>query len=480
MNLQQVLKEKFGFESFRPGQEAVIRDVLQKQSQIAILPTGSGKSLCFQLPAYLMDGTVIIISPLVALMEDQVAILKQQGEKKVAALNSFHSYQEREQIIAQLHMYKFIFISPEMLTVPKVAEKIKSTKLAFIVVDEAHCISQWGFDFRPDYLRIRDFLNMLGEPTILALTATADEKVIQDIRTYLNLVQPVYHKQSLDRPNISYAIHEMDSEEAKTTWLINRLAKTTGPGIIYVASRKRADELAALLKNEIGGVASYHAGIEQEDRAFVQAQFLNGELEWICATNAFGMGIHKDNVRQVIHEHVPSTIANYIQEVGRAGRDGQLSTATLMYTIDDIQKTRFIMREDVPDEESIRYFAHTLTAQKSFHEAAQLAGVSETGRRILQYYLERLSVEETIHQIEQQSREKEVQLQKMIQLIQGEECVRKQILSFFGETLQEKPVFCCAACQDLQIEDLNLTRFAYERREWDDWSERLTQLLGRA
>lgn len=480
MDLQRVLKEKFGFEAFRPGQEAVIRDVLEKKSQIAILPTGSGKSLCFQLPAYLMDGTVIIISPLVALMEDQVAILKQQGEKRVAALNSFHSYKEREQIIANLHMYKFIFISPEMLTVPRVAEKIKRTKLAFIVVDEAHCISQWGFDFRPDYLRISEYLNTLEEPTILALTATADEKVIQDIKTYLNLSHPVFHKQSLDRPNISYGIYELPSEEAKTAWLIDRLEKTIGPGIIYVASRKRADTLAALLNNKVGGVASYHAGIEQEDRAFVQAQFLNGELDWICATNAFGMGIHKDNVRQVIHEHVPSTIANYIQEVGRAGRDGELSTATLIYTADDVHKTRFIMREDVPDEESIRYFAHVLTTQKSFHDAAQLAGVSETGRRILQYYLERLSVEETIHQIRQQSHEKEVQLQYMVHLIEGETCIRKQILSFFGETLSEKPKHCCASCHDLQIEELNLTKHVHEVRKWDDWSERLTQLLGRA
>lgn len=480
MDLQRVLKEKFGFEAFRPGQEAVVRDVLKKKSQIAILPTGSGKSLCFQLPAYLMDGTVIIISPLVALMEDQVAILKQQGEKRVAALNSFHSYREREQIIAHLHMYKFIFISPEMLTVPKVAEKIKRIPLAFLVVDEAHCISQWGFDFRPDYLRISEFLKTLNEPTILALTATADEKVMQDIMTYLNLSDPVFHKQSLDRPNISYAIYEMASEEEKTQWLIDRLTKTTGPGIIYVASRKRADELAALLKSKIGGVASYHAGIEQEDRAFVQAQFLNGELEWICATNAFGMGIHKDNVRQVIHEHVPSTIANYIQEVGRAGRDGKLSTATLIYTKDDCQKTRFIMREDVPDEESIRYFAQVFKREQSFHEAAQLAGVSETGRRILQYYLERLSVEETIHQIQQQSREKEVQLQKMIHLIEGETCIRQQILSFFGETLKEKPKYCCAACHELQIDELNMTKHMQEVREWDDWSERLTQLLGRA
>lgn len=478
MELQRILKDKFGFETFRPGQEIVIRDVLRKKNQIAILPTGSGKSLCFQLPAYLIEGTVVIISPLVALMEDQVAILKQQGEKRVAALNSFHSYREREQMIAELHQYKFVFISPEMLAVPKVAQKIQQTKLAFIVVDEAHCISQWGFDFRPDYLRISEFLKKLHHPTILALTATADHQVIQDIRTYLNLENPAFHKQSLDRPNISYAIYEMSSEEVKTEWLLERLTQTAGPGIIYVASRKRADELAMLLKEKVRGVASYHAGIDQEDRAFVQSQFLNGELEWICATNAFGMGIHKDDVRQVIHEHIPSTMANYIQEVGRAGRDRQSSTATLIYTKDDIQKARFIMQEDLPNDGEIRYFASSVAAKKSFQEAAMLSGVSETGKRILQYYLERLSVEETVQQIQKQRREKEVKLQQMIDLLKAETCLRAKMLSFFGEELEGKPSICCSVCHAMPIEALNLPKQLLETREWKDWSTRLTQLLG--
>lgn len=478
MNLQQILKDRFGFDAFRPGQEAVIRDVFRGRHQIAILPTGSGKSLCFQLPAYLMEGTVLIISPLVALMEDQVAILKQQGEKRVAALNSFHSYQARERMIAHLHLYKFIFISPEMLTVPKVAQKIKQIKLAFVVVDEAHCISQWGFDFRPDYLRIREFLATLENETVLALTATADHKVIEDIKHYLHLENPAFHKQSLDRPNISYGIQRMVSEEEKTAWLLNRLKNTTGPGIIYVASRKRADTLAALLNEQVGSVAAYHAGIEQEDRAFVQAQFLNGEIEWICATNAFGMGIHKDDVRQVIHEHVPSTIANYIQEVGRAGRDGQLSVATLVYTADDVQKTRFIMQEDLPNEASIATFSRLLSAQKTFEEAAEVAEISETGRRILTYYLERLSVEETIVRLQKQRREKETQLQKMVMLIEGETCIRARILQFFGEQLKEQPLICCAACNSLHIEAFQLAEHPSYSRKWKDWSERLTHLLG--
>lgn len=478
MKVQQILAEKFGFNSFRPGQEEVIRDVLKNRSQIAILPTGSGKSLCFQLPAYLLDGTVLVVSPLVALMEDQVARLKQQGEKRVAALNSFHTYQEREQIIMNLPRYKFIFISPEMLTVPKVAHAIRQTKLALIVVDEAHCISQWGFDFRPDYLRISEFLKTLSNPLILALTATADQKVIEDISSYLNLEAPSLHIYSLDRPNLSYMIQEVNSEEEKTEWLIQRLKKSTGPGIIYVSSRKRADQLAELLKGEGERVTSYHAGMEQEDRAFVQAQFLNGDLEWICATSAFGMGIHKNDVRQVIHEHVPATIANYVQEVGRAGRDGNLSTTSLIYTVDDIRKTRFITHEDYPKDDEIRLFGRLVREGKSVDEAAQLAQVSETGKRMLHYYFERMSIDETIAKVQQQRIEKENELMKMLGLMESNECIRAQVLQSFGEHLAEKPEVCCGNCHSIQVEALNLLKHEKSVRKWNDWSERLTQLLG--
>lgn len=478
MKVQQILAEKFGFNSFRPGQEEVIRDVLKNRSQIAILPTGSGKSLCFQLPAYLLEGTVLVVSPLVALMEDQVARLKQQGEKRVAALNSFHTYQEREQIIMNLTRYKFIFISPEMLTVPKVAHAIRQTKLALIVVDEAHCISQWGFDFRPDYLRISEFLKTLSNPLILALTATADQKVIEDISSYLNLEAPSLHIYSLDRPNLSYMIQEVNSEEEKTEWLMQRLKKSTGPGIIYVSSRKRADQLAELLKGEGERVTSYHAGMEQEDRAFVQAQFLNGDLEWICATSAFGMGIHKNDVRQVIHEHVPATIANYVQEVGRAGRDGNLSTTSLIYTVDDIRKTRFITHEDYPKDDEIRLFGRLVREGKSIDEAAQLAQVSETGKRMLHYYFERMSIDETIAKVQQQRIEKENELMKMLGLMESNECIRAQVLQSFGEHLAEKPEVCCGNCHSIQVEALNLLKHEKSVRKWNDWSERLTQLLG--
>ena len=362
MDIKSILLNKFGFEQFRAGQEEVIRDVISNRDTIAILPTGSGKSLCYQLPAYTKNGTVLIVSPLVALMEDQVAIMKKNGEKRVVALNSFLAFKDRQRIMNQLELYKFIFVSPEMLMQNNVAEKFKNINIAFIVVDEAHCISQWGFDFRPDYLRIGEFLKQLDRPNILALTATADTKVLQDIVHYLCLESPAIHKHSLDRKNISYSIKKMNSEQEKTAWTLERAKNTKAPGIIYVASRKRADELAFYLKENNVSIASYHAGMEQEDRAFIQEQFITGEIDWICATTAFGMGIHKNDIRQVIHENMPSTIAGYMQEVGRAGRDGNLSAATLLFTADDSRKTRFIVQNDLPTEIEVRHYFDMLKA----------------------------------------------------------------------------------------------------------------------
>lgn len=477
MEIQSVLKEKFGHNQFRTGQEAVIHDVVAKKNTIAILPTGSGKSLCYQLPAYMMDGTVLIVSPLIALMEDQVAIMKRNGEKRVVAINSFLSYHDRTQIMTQLASYKFIFISPEMLMQSTISSILKGISIAFVVVDEAHCISQWGFDFRPDYLRIGEFLVELGRPKVLALTATADQEVLKDVIHYLNLDNPVTHKHSLDRQNISYEILPMDSEQAKTEWIVDRMENTTGPGIIYVASRKRADSLAHLLNDKLGLTASYHGGMEQEDRAFIQEQFINGDINWICATNAFGMGIHKDDVRQVIHEHMPATIAGYTQEVGRAGRDGELSAATLLYTGEDIRKTRFITQEDAPREEEIRYFAQLITSKMPSEEAARLSGISETGRRVIEYYFERLSVEETVIRIAKQSEEKERQLQRMLHVIQSEKCVRQEVLGFFGETLTTQPESCCSNCGIAYNDWLYRIYQESAERSLVDWKERISQLL---
>lgn len=478
MDIHVILKDRFGFEQFRTGQEEVIRDVIAGNDTIAILPTGVGKSLCYQLPGYTLSGLVLIISPLVSLMEDQVAIMKKNGEKRVVALNSFLSFKEKNRIMEDLFAYKFIFISPEMLLQPAVSNKLERIELSLLVVDEAHCISQWGFDFRPDYLRISQFLKRSNRPNVLALTATADNKVVKDIIHYLHLNAPSIHRTSLDRPNISFSIFKMDAQNAKSKWIKERVQRTKGPGIIYVSSRKRADELASILLNEGVSIASYHAGMEQADRAFIQEQFVSGEIRWICATNAFGMGIHKNDIRQVIHEHLPATIAGYIQEVGRAGRDGEPSAATLLYTPEDEGKTRFIIQEDLPDEEEIRRYSGLLATTISGDEAAIMAGLSETGRRVVDYYLERLSVENTVIRLQEIRQEKEAQVRKMLQIIHSNICIRKEILSFFDEELMTQPNFCCSVCGLDSAGWLLENDIKNFERQPMDWRLRLEELLG--
>ncbi|WP_342509809.1 ATP-dependent DNA helicase RecQ [Sporosarcina sp. FSL K6-2383] len=478
MDIHKILQEKFGFEQFRPGQEAVIRDVIAGKDTLAILPTGIGKSLCYQLPAYELEGAVLIVSPLVALMEDQVAIMKRNGEKRVVALNSFLSFSEKKRIMAELGKYKFIFVSPEMLLQKNVIALLRTTQLALIVVDEAHCISQWGFDFRPDYLRIGELFGEFNRPGVLALTATADDKVTADIIHYLQLQSPIIHRQSLDRPNISYAIVKVENEMMKTEWVKERVMGTIGPGIIYVASRKRADELALILQQQGITVASYHAGKEQEDRAFIQEQFSTGEISWICATNAFGMGIHKDDIRQVIHEHVPQAIASYIQEVGRAGRDGEQSAATLLFTADDERRMRFIVQADIPQEAEIRHYIGLLGNNIVPDEAAAITGMSETGKRVIDYYKERMPVEDVIQWIAELVRDKETQLQIMLRLVHSEKCLREVILEFFGESCEDRPTYCCSVCGLTEGLQLERQKQHVDDRKILDWQDRLIKLLG--
>ena len=480
MEIHKILKQKFGFEQFRAGQEEVIRDVIAGKDTVAILPTGVGKSLCYQLPAYVFEGVVLIISPLVALMEDQVAIMKRNGEKRVVALNSFLTYSDKTRIMDELEHYKFIFISPEMLLQKKMIAQIRSTNISLLVVDEAHCISQWGFDFRPEYLRIGELFDGVSRPGILALTATADDKVKADICHYLQLRTPIIHQQSLDRPNISYSIIKVDNGMMKTDWIRSRIIDTTGPGIIYVASRKRADELSAILQSDGVSVASYHAGKEQEDRAFTQEQFITGEISWICATNAFGMGIHKNDIRQVIHEHVPQAIASYIQEIGRAGRDGLQSAATLLFSSEDESRTRFIVQDDIPQEAEIRHYQSLLANNVSPNESAELARISETGKRVMDYYIEivGMSTEDIIIRMNELIREKEAQLQTMLRLIHSNQCIRHEILLFFGEKCEVQPQYCCSVCGTAAfLGTVGQKSILFNNRTLD-WEQRLTVLLG--
>lgn len=248
--LQHILQTRFGYAEFREGQREIIERVLSGNDVVAILPTGMGKSLLFQLPAYLMDGAVLVISPLLSLMQDQVEQLKMLGEKRVVAINSFLSFEQREEALSRLQTYKFIFTSPEMLQNEYFQQRLSSISIAFIVADEAHCISQWGFDFRPDYLRISKSLQAFRHVNVLALTATATNEVIKDIEHTLLMKEPFEYIHSLDRPYIAYESYQVENQKEKLAWIINRVTNTTGPGIIYSQSRKKTQFYAQELQKK--------------------------------------------------------------------------------------------------------------------------------------------------------------------------------------------------------------------------------------
>ena len=466
--LNETLLKKFGHSSFREGQQEIIEQIIGGKDVIAILPTGMGKSLLYQLPAYFMEGTVIIVSPLLSLMQDQVEQLKILGEKRVIAINSFLPFKEREWAMRDLSAYKFIFTSPEMLQNEQFNHALQNLSIAYVVADEAHCISQWGFDFRPDYLRISSWLSSLKDVNVLALTATATKQIVLDIKKTLRMKNPFEYIHSLDRSAIAYEMIEVENQQEKMNWIKGRVTTTDGPGIIYTQSRKKTEVYAGMLREQGISVAYYHAKMEQSDRILIQQQFQQGQLEWICATNAFGMGIHKDNIRQIIHDHIPSSVAGYIQEVGRSARDGNQSIASLLFTPTDIEQTFYVAMQDFPEEQDIR-FAY----QAGYAEVEQ----SDTTTRILTYWKERLTQQETVQLFQQIKQKKWQDIQSFYSMIQNDICIRQQLLQYFDQELIKHPHHCCSKCKlDVPSIVKNRTINNNEQEEMN-WKNRLNILL---
>lgn len=473
MDLEKTLLHTYGFASFRPGQKEVIEQILSGKDVIALLPTGMGKSMCYQLPAHLLEGSVLIVSPLLSLMQDQVAQLKKMGEKSVAAINSFLDSQERSALLNNLGDYRFIFISPEMLVQPYIKNRLRDIRISLLVADEAHCISQWGFDFRPDYLRIAEILPVLGRPRVLALTATATSKVTTEIIKYLEIAEPFIYSHPMDRKNIAYDIRKFNNGKEKLAWLTSFVAANGGPGIIYAGTRKKSQELSVMLN--FAGIRSafYHGGMEHQDRIFVQQQFQNGELEWVCSTNAFGMGVHIADIRHVIHYQIPTSIEGYVQEVGRAGRDGSPALATLLYAQGDEELLESLILDDLPTRNEIR------EVYQNNNDGAQLVEqgiVRETSLRVISYWKNHLAENETIRQIEQQKVEKLKQSAKIRKLVTTEHCIREYLLQCFDQQLEDKPENCCVN------DGLEYSRFLVpqnnpEKHVPDTWTKRLNALL---
>ncbi|HSJ38499.1 MAG TPA: ATP-dependent DNA helicase RecQ [Planococcus sp. (in: firmicutes)] len=473
MDLEKTLLNTYGFSSFRPGQKEVIEKILSGQDVIALLPTGMGKSMCYQLPAHLLEGSVLIVSPLLSLMQDQVAQLKKMGEKSVAAINSFLDPQERTTVLNNLGNYRFIFISPEMLVQPFIKNRLRDIQVSLLVADEAHCISQWGFDFRPDYLRIAEILPVLNHPRVLALTATATSKVTAEIIKYLEITDPYIYTHPMDRKNIAYDIRKFNTANEKLEWLTLFVKTNGGPGIIYAGTRKKSQELSRLLNLAGIRAAFYHGGMEHQDRIFVQQQFQNGELEWVCSTNAFGMGVHIPNIRHVIHYQIPTSIEGYVQEVGRAGRDGSPALATLLYASGDEVLLESLVLDDLPTRNEIR------EVYQNDNNGAWLVEqgiVRETSFRVISYWKNLLTENETISQIEQQKIEKIKQSAKIKKLVVMDSCIREYLIECFDQQLEDKPKNCCVN------EGLDYSSFLKRSNEEaiiapDTWEKRLNAIL---
>ena len=359
LNLTGTLKKYFGFDTFKGEQEQIIRNLLDGNDTFVLLPTGGGKSLCYQLPSLLMDGVAIVISPLIALMKNQVDAMRHYGEEDGVAhfLNSSLNKSAIDQVKSDIlsGKTKLLYVAPESLTKEDNVEFLKNVKISFYAVDEAHCISEWGHDFRPEYRRIRPIINMIGQAPIIALTATATQKVREDIKKILGMPDAKEFKSSFNRPNLYYEVRRKTNDIDKD--IIKFIKANPGKsGIIYCLSRKKVEELAEILKANGINASAYHAGMDSSARSAVQDDFIKENIDVIVATIAFGMGIDKPDVRFVIHYDMPKSLEGYYQETGRAGRDGGEGQCVAFYSNKDMQKLRKFMQgkpvseKDVSDE----------------------------------------------------------------------------------------------------------------------------------
>jgi ATP-dependent DNA helicase RecQ len=463
----EVLRDRFNLAEFRPKQKEVIERILNGHSTLALLPTGYGKSICYQVPSQILPAVTIVVSPLIALMQDQLAGLRRRGIHNATVLNSSVSGEVLRDRVEGIRegQYRLIYVAPERFESSLFRELLMDIDVSLLVIDEAHCISQWGHDFRPHYRNLHEHTRDMRVKTVLALTATATPAVRADIQNCLKLAPEAVIETSFDRPNLHFQVNKAASIEEKDTLLADILRDTrNGTSIVYTSTRKDAERVADVLQAGGFSAACYHAGMSPDARSNTQRRFESEELRIIVSTVAFGMGVDKANIRRVVHYNLPGSLENYYQESGRAGRDGEPATCTLLYQSKDIRTQKFFIIKNYPTDAQVQDIYEYVRKNSgcSAREVISMTGIDESAFNSAVDFLKQThrittgnggtlrdanpsilvpgKIDTSL--LTRRKQAEDERLSWMLSYAQEKQCRRKAILNYFGQKLEAS----CSGC----------------------------------